>query len=107
MISALKVYLPTLTFSMVPLPLLSVSEYLALPFSGVRETVAKPIGSSLDASVSFTVTFTFWAIIAREANRLTRLSRILLVDIKITIYPFGGHTVQLDASRTRRFNRPM
>ena len=90
MISALKVYLPTLTFSMVPLPLLSVSEYLALPFSGVRETVAKPIGSSFDASASLTVTFTFWAIIATEANRLTSKSRILLVDIKKHNSPFLG-----------------
>ena len=82
MISALKTYLPALTFSMTALPVLSDSEYLALPFSGLRETVAKPTGSPFEASSSFTVTVTFWAIIATEANRLTRISRILLVDIK-------------------------
>ena len=90
MISAFRVYLPAFTFSTTALPLWSEREYLALPFSGVRETVAKPTGSPLAASSNFTVTFTFWAIIATEANTLTRTSRIFLMLIKIHYKPFQG-----------------
>ena len=81
MISALKVYLPSRTFSMVPLPSWSVKAYLGLPFSGVRDTVAKPTGSPLAASCSFTVTLWLWAESARVANRPASIIRILLFII--------------------------